>query len=439
MEPLRILITNVTLASYTGTEVYVLDLARRLLCLGHQPVVYTPEPGPIADKLRMATVPVVDDLAALGTWTPDVVHGHHTLETLVALLHFPSTPALFLCHNATSWLDEAPPLGRVVLYGAVDEYCRDRLELVHGVPRDRIRLLLNFVDLGRFRPRPPLPSQPERAVVFSNYAKVDSHLDVVQEACDRLGIPLDVIGHGAGTATDRPEELLPAYDLVFGKAKCALEAMAVGAAVVLCDFRGLGPMVTAAEFDRLRRLNFGARALGGKLDPDEVVAQVKRYDPEDAAAVTARVRAEAGLDVAADRLIEVYREAIAAGARLTPDPAAEERVLGAFLRPVSIRLRRAEGELDLARGELDQARAELDKARAAAEQEDARFAVERTAYQLELAEARRLAQDRGEAARALERELQAVSATLTFRLRDRLLRAPVVGRLLRLAVRLLRS
>ena len=36
------------------------------------------------------------------------------------------------------------------------------------------------------------------------------------------------------------------YDLVFAKARCALEAMAVGAAVVLCDTHGLGPMVTSA-------------------------------------------------------------------------------------------------------------------------------------------------------------------------------------------------
>ena len=48
--------------------------------------------------------------------------------------------------------------------------------------------------------------------------------------------------------TSRPEELLPKYDLVFAKARCALEAMATGCAVVLCDFAGLGSMVNPERF-----------------------------------------------------------------------------------------------------------------------------------------------------------------------------------------------
>ena len=55
--------------------------------------------------------------------------------------------------------------------------------------------------------------------------------------------------------------MLGQYDIVFAKARCALEALAVGNAVVLCDTVGVGPMVTTGEVDRLRRLNFGVRAL----------------------------------------------------------------------------------------------------------------------------------------------------------------------------------
>jgi len=48
---------------------------------------------------------------------------------------------------------------------------------------------------------------------------------------------------------------------VFAKGKAALESLAVGAAVVLCDARGVGPMVTSSQLDHLRPLNFGLRAL----------------------------------------------------------------------------------------------------------------------------------------------------------------------------------
>lgn len=53
--------------------------------------------------------------------------------------------------------------------------------------------------------------------------------------------------------------MLGGYDLVFAKARCALEAMAVGCAVVLCDVGGLGPLVTRAQVQHLRRWNFGRR------------------------------------------------------------------------------------------------------------------------------------------------------------------------------------
>ena len=102
--------------------------------------------------------------------------------------------------------------------------------------------MLNAVDLSRFIPRPPLPDRPLGAAVFSNYASRWTHLPAIEEACSTLGIPLDVIGKAFGTETQKPEELLPKYDLVFAKARCALEAMATGCAVVLCDFAGLGSM-----------------------------------------------------------------------------------------------------------------------------------------------------------------------------------------------------
>ena len=39
------------------------------------------------------------------------------------------------------------------------------------------------------------------------------------------------------------------YDIVFAKARAAIEAMAVGAAVIVCDFDGVGPMVSTENVD----------------------------------------------------------------------------------------------------------------------------------------------------------------------------------------------
>src|SRR5436853_4955604 len=86
--PLRVLLTNRVLAHRTGTELYVRDVALGLLRRGHLPVVYSPRLGEVAADLRAQTVPVVDDPAKVSE-APDIIHGHHGLETLTALLAVP--------------------------------------------------------------------------------------------------------------------------------------------------------------------------------------------------------------------------------------------------------------------------------------------------------------------------------------------------------------
>ena len=336
MRPIRILLTNNTLDTRAGSELYVRDMATALLRAGHAPVAYSPVLGTVAEDLRAATVPVVDDLRFL-TVAPDVIHGQHHMETMTALLHFPGVPAISFCHGWIPW-EESPPIHpRIRRYVAVDRTCLDRLTLECGIPTSRTELLLNFVDLERFQPRPPLPPRPLRALFFSNS---DSHLRVVTEACARCGIALYVAGLGVGKASAAPEILLPAYDLVFAKARSALEAMAVGAAVVLCDTAGSGPLVSFSNFETLRELNFGIRTLSAPLDPETLVAQIERYDSADAAVVSSRVRATASLRDTVTRLIALYERVIAQRAEPTDD-AAEGPAAATYLREWTLKMKGA--------------------------------------------------------------------------------------------------
>jgi hypothetical protein len=126
---------------------------------------------------------------------------------------------------------------------------------------------------------------------------------------------LDVIGKGFNTSTTKPEEVLPAYDIVFAKARCALEAMAVGSAVVLCDFPGLGAMVDCANSE-LRKFNFGAGTLLRPLDPELIAFEIRKYDAHEAKRVSERARTEACLTSAAVDWLELYNEVIAENALL---------------------------------------------------------------------------------------------------------------------------
>lgn len=329
---MRILLTNHTLACRTGSELYVLELATKLLARGFSPIVFSPLLGDLAAELQAAGIPVVDDLAAMDA-PPDVIHGQHHAEAMTALLHFPGVPAVYVCHGALPWEEVPPHFPRILRYVAVDLTVHERMTGDWRIPPARTEILLNFVDLARFRPREPLPARPGKALVFSNNASESTHLPAVREACARHDIAVDVAGIASGTPVERPEEILPGYDLVFAKARAALEAMAVGAAVILCDAPGSGPLVTAAELGGLRRRNFGFRVLSEPLAAETLAAQIERYDPADAAEVSRRIRATAGIDAAVDRYLEIYQQVIAEHRGRGPVPPEEEsRAAAAYLR-----------------------------------------------------------------------------------------------------------
>lgn len=335
---MRILITNNSLAYRAGSELYVRDLAIGLLARGHTPVAYSSHLGEVAEEIRAATVPVVSALDGLPP--PDVIHGQHHLDTMVALLHFPGVPAIYFCHGWMPWEELPPRFPRILRYVAVDHTCRDRLVFERGIAEDSVRVLFNWVDLERFKPRRPLPRRPKRALVFSNYATEQNSISAVRKACARAGIVLDVLGLGVDKACAKPEGVLGNYDIVFSKGRAALEALAVGTAVILCDAMGAGPMVTTDNVDRLRPLNFGIRTLCNPVNADLLAREIACYNPRDAFEVSRRVRATAGREPVLDELLSIYQEVIEEHHRgLEDNLIAEERATAAYLCELLPRLK----------------------------------------------------------------------------------------------------
>jgi hypothetical protein len=329
---LSVLLTNGTLRHRAGSELYLRDVAIALLRRGHKPIAFSTVLGPVADDLRAATVPVVDDLDRLVS-PPDVIHGQHHVETLIAALRFPGTPIVNFCHGWLPWEEQPLHHPAVRRYIAVDDVCRDRLVREEGIRETDVEVLLNFVDLDRFARREPLPVRPLRALVFSNQAIATTYPRAIRAACDARGIALDIAGSRSGSPVVDPAVLLPQYDVVFAKARAALEAMAIGCSVVLADAAGAGPLVTPGNLAALRRQNFGVRTLTGPHSAAHYGAALDAIDPAAAAAVSAVVRADAGLDPAIDRLEGIYREAMASPPRECDDRGAAARHL-AKLAPV---------------------------------------------------------------------------------------------------------
>lgn len=298
-----------------GTELYIRDLALALLRLGHTPIVYAGSLGEVATEIRDLTIPVVDKLDAIAI-TPDIIYGQHHLPTMMAMLHFADVPAVYVCHDWYGPSAFAPRFPRILRFIAVDVTCRDRLICEDGVDESRVRLLPSSVDLQRFEQRPTLPAQARRALVFSNYTPENPHLAALRTTCAKRGIQLDVIGVMMNNTVTRPEDVLRDYDIVFAKGRAALESLAVGSAVIVYSgIRFLGGMVRAEDVERLLPLNFGIRAMGDALAPEELALRVgyelDRYAPADAAKATLLVREQAGHLAAVHEIVEICEAVIA--------------------------------------------------------------------------------------------------------------------------------
>jgi hypothetical protein len=326
----RVLITNSSLSTRTGTETYVRDLALGLLGKGHSPVIYSPQLGSLANELRALTIPVVDDLASISGGV-DIIHGQHRHETMTALLHFPDVPAVFFVHDWHAWQDLPLSFPRILRYVAVDNTRRDRLVLENGIADAMVTVLPNGVDTQRFRPRTSLPEQPQRALVFSNYVTHETQVSDLRRACTMTGMSLDVAGAGMRRITSEPERTLSEYELVFAMGRSALEAMAVGSGVVIWGLEGLAGFVHTGNFARLQESNFGRRALR-PATVVELEREIRRFDPKEVRAIQQHVRAELNQSHLIDQHLALYRDVIDEASSHDWTPVAELRTAAEYLK-----------------------------------------------------------------------------------------------------------
>lgn len=318
---MRILLTNNGLHASAGTELYIKEIATELKVRGHEPFCFTLRPGQIADQLVAMGIPVSDDLRTL-PGPPDVIHGQHLIETTLAAMTHRTVPVISFCHGPEAWQESVCRLPNVVQWVAVDEACRRRVVEDEGIDPAKVVTLLNHFDDRRFQPRSPLPERPRKALMVSNRLTAD-HPAVLaaRAACKERGISLDYAGNRFGKRCEALEKLLPEYDLVFAKARCAIEAMGVGCAVVQLDYFGAGRLVTSARYKELRALNFGFRSMTFPISKAHLGTEIDGYNAADAAKVSARIRSEATLDRTVESLLGVYNNALSRTPLPDYDPA----------------------------------------------------------------------------------------------------------------------
>ncbi|WP_156429653.1 glycosyltransferase [Burkholderia sp. TSV86] len=301
-----ILFTNIILSGRTGTEIYTFELARAMLMRGHRVAIYSLTLGDLAHQARAHGIPVTDRITDIN-FTPNIIHGHHNVTSAIAMIRFPATPAIFVCHDSSQIFDEPLLLNRIGQYIAVDAACRERM-IVCGVSEERIQIIQNAVDTKSFALREDWNPIPRTALLVCK--QKGQHIDLVQHACDRAGITLDIVGPGIRrVVTDMPRRNTKA-DVVFAYSRSAMEAICTGAHTIIIDKCGYGGIVNYKQIEQWPNTCLSARALAPLPSIEELVNDILSYDPVMTRSISEQFRSQADLDLKVLEFEKIYQEVI---------------------------------------------------------------------------------------------------------------------------------
>lgn len=307
---MEILITNFRLAERTASEVYSADLARLLNDGFNRVAVLASKQGRLADELSAEGMTVIAHPSEL-PFRPDIIHGHCNLETMIALLSFPNTPAVYLCHSHLQRREHPPLHPRIKRYLALNGRIGAWLRTELGLGEDEVQLTPGYVDFERFGEPRRVPERPAKALVYDRSTGPGRHLDLLANACICSGIELDIVGDLIGKVPTRPEKLLPNYDLVFASGRSAMEALAAGCGVITGNGGRFGRMVTTDNLKSMQDHNFNVTAADdSEQNVDQLVAEIAAWDWRKLAPVADRLREEVDPRTVRIAHERIYRAAI---------------------------------------------------------------------------------------------------------------------------------
>ena len=234
---------------------YLVTVTEQLERLGHEVRVFSAEPMASPEELRV--VGVERDLPL----APDVVYSQDADAALLLADLYPLTAQVFASHGEGHDIWLPPQLAGIVARVVVfDDRTAERVSAA-SLPQGVVRLR-RPVDLGRFKPRGPLPERPARARLELEGLS-DYRLGMLQRACADARVETD-----GGDA-----------DMVVGRGLAVLEAMAAGLAAYVYGDDGGDGWVTPERYPLLEADGFSGRAETSASDFETVRRDVDVYDP----------------------------------------------------------------------------------------------------------------------------------------------------------------
>jgi len=266
---MKILVSSYYL-DLSGTPTYTLTLYNELMRRGHDVVVYSPKGGTLARQMNACS-----NLA--GLVEPDVIIAQQNVCAESMRETFPKVPMIFLAHGVLPEMEQ-PPQCKVQTWTAINEDVLENL-VAHGVNREKIDIVRDFVDTDRFKPMNP-PNETARSVLFISNFKKSSTYPIVFDACNKIGAKLKCVGAPYGRSREVECEINRS-DLVVSVARGILEGMSCGRPVISFNqMRGDG-YLTQEVYMESRTRNFAGEKCKYTFDVDGLANEIMKYDISD--------------------------------------------------------------------------------------------------------------------------------------------------------------
>jgi hypothetical protein len=271
---MRIVLSSENFAAAGGTETYTVTVARELDQLGHEPRIYSPNHGEMAELAREQGVAVMNSLQLPRACDLVIASDTATCHELAG--RYPQALVVFVAHSADHMLQAPTQL-------------QDRCQAI-VVLNDRVRRVVEArawhapvvrlrqpIDLHRYRELGPGRSTARTALVLSNYLD-GPRAKLIEDGCRANGF--DVAWTGATTrSTTTPEFAIADADLVIGLGRSVLEAMAAGRAAYVYGIVGGDGWVTPDRYPEMEADGFAGTSRSElTIDADRMAADLGAWN-----------------------------------------------------------------------------------------------------------------------------------------------------------------
>ena len=279
---LNVFLATNHLFDYTGSEITLLTIAKKMREKGHTVFVYAKYIDKNFIRVFHDIATVSNSIENLSQHQFDAAYIQHHPIALEVRHKFPTLPVFLASLGVLPFLEQ-PPLVNLNIhkYLAISEEVKDNL--IHkGIKSSSIEIFRNIIDSNKFKPTRTVNPTPLNAIVYS-YKITPENLNVVQKACEALNIQCRHIGEKPGVIDQNnvAEELNKA-DIVFTLGRGVIETMMCGKIPIVYDYQGGDGMVTPENIHELMSHNFSGRRYGKQYQITEMIDEIKGYNPQNA-------------------------------------------------------------------------------------------------------------------------------------------------------------